>query len=189
MKTLNITLTIKANTHDSAEILGQHNLMELVRIAGMRSGSGIATCTGDTHYVSDGVYAVEATAQIDGNGDVTEIIMEAQRKWHAKPDVISSGIFVSEDQKPEPVQHAKEPETCECFECGQVMVKGYANVINRDSSEEYYLCNGCLECAIENDDVITCQCCDEYVNANDLVYNPVTCNEDLCPCCGNKIEY
>ncbi len=189
MKTLNINLIVKANDTNTAENIGKHQLMELAKIVGMRSGSSIASCTGHTNCVDIGYYEIIATVQIDGTGDVNEIIKEAQRNWNANPNIISSVIFVAEEQKPEPVQKAKEPETCECFECGQVMVKGYTNIINPGSSEEYYLCNGCLERAIENDDVITCQCCDEYINTNDLVHNPVTGNEDLCPCCGNKIEY
>ena len=189
MKTLNITLTIKANDYNVADILGQGALIELVKTIGINSGSYIASCSGNTEYAADGVYEVSATVELDGNGDVTEIIKEMQLTWNANPNIMSSSIFVTEEQKPEPVQKEKEPETYVCYECGQVMVKGYEHTINPGTEEEYYLCNACFEREVDNDNVITCQCCDEYVNANDLVRNPVTGNNDLCPCCGNKIEY
>lgn len=189
MKTLNITLTIKATNYSVAETFGKNELMELAKIIGMKSRSCMASCAGNTNYVADGVYEVEATVQIDGRLDVTEIIKEAQRNWNANPNIISNTVFVVEEQNFEPVQKEKQYEPCECCACGQVMVKGYQHTINRNTDIEYYLCNSCFEYAIDEDEVIECQCCDEYINVDNLVPNPVTGKKDLCPCCGNKIEY
>ena len=191
MKTLNITLTIKANNYSNADALGQHELMELVKIIGFKSGSYMASCAGNTEYVADGVYEVNANVKLDGEGNVNDIIKEVQRVWSSKPEIISNVIFVTEEQKhePEPVQKEKQYESCNCEACGQMMVKGYQHTINRHTANEYHLCNSCLDNAIEEDEIIECQCCSEYVDVDNLVLNPVTDENDLCPCCGHKIIF
>ena len=187
MKTLNITLTIKANSNNSAEILGKHELMELTKIIGKRSGSSMASCSGNTTYMEYDNYEVNATVQIDGCGDVSEIIKEAQRVWSTKPEILSSIIFVSEEQKPEPVQKPRDYEPVTCDSCGQIMVKGYENVVNPETDVEYCLCERCFTDACKEKEVICCECCETYIGMEYLVMNPVTGERDLCPCCGCKI--
>lgn len=188
MKTLNITLTVNAPGYTSADELGKKNLMELVKIIGMRSGSSMASCTGETNHLEYTTYEVNATVKIDSCGDVSEIIKEAQRVWGAKPEILGSIIFVSEEeQKPEPVQKPRDYEPVTCKHCGQIMVKGYENVINPGTEDEYCLCERCYTDAVKDSEVIGCKHCKNSIDAEILVLNPVTNDYDLCPVCGNKI--
>ena len=185
MKTLNITLTVKAATHNSAEAIGKHELMELTKIIGKRSGSSMASCSGNTTYMEYDNYEVNATVQINGGGDVSEIIKEAQRVWSTKPEILNSCIFVSEEQKPEPVQKPRDYEAVTCDSCGQIMVKGYENVINPDTDEEYCLCERCFTDKCNDGEVDYCEYCEHYIDCGSFVLNPVTGENNLCPCCGN----
>lgn len=187
MKTLSITLTIKANSNNSAEILGKHELMELTKIIGTRSGSSMASCSGNTTHMEYDNYEVNATVQINGCGDVSEIIKEAQHVWSAKPEILNSCIFVSEEQKSEPVQKPRNYEPVTCDSCGQIMVKGYENVINPGTEEEYCLCERCFTDACNEDEVDYCEHCEHYIDRESLALNPVTGENDLCPCCGCKV--
>lgn len=184
MKTLNITLTVLANTLNDAENRGKMELMELVKIIGMRSGSNIASCSGDTDHLDNDKYEVNAKVQIDGCGDVTEIIKEAQHRWNNKFDILSSSIFV-EEQKSEPVQKPRDYESVSCDSCGQMMVKGYENVINPGTDEEYCLCERCFTDTCNDGEVVYCEYCDHYIDCDSFVLNPVTGKNNLCPCCGN----
>ena len=188
MKTLNITLTIAADTHDEAELRGKLDLMEFAKTVGMRSGSSIASCEGDTKDISSIMYEVNAKVQIDGNINVNEIIQEVQKTWQMKAHIIHSSIFVDESKKPEPVQKPVDYKPVTCAGCGQVMVKGYDNVVNPKTENEYSLCERCLVDAVDKDEVLFCECCESYIDSEDMVENPVTEEANLCPCCGNNVE-
>lgn len=181
MKTLNITLMVNATTLNNAETIGKNELMEFAKIIGMRSGSFMAHCEGNATHIANNDYEINATVQVDGCGDVSEIIKEAQRNWSAKPDIMQSIIFVTEEK-----QKPRDYEAVTCESCGQVMVKGYENIINPGTANEYYLCNMCHE---RDDDVIECEGCESYIDVGCLVKNPVTGENDLCPCCGNKLVF
>lgn len=184
MKTLNITMTVLADSYKEADYRGQAELMELVKRIGMSSGSTIASCEGDTKHRVDNRYEVKAKVRLDGIGDVTSIIEETQDAWLHKFDILYSSIYAAEEEKSEPVQKPRDYEAVTCERCGQVMVKGYENVINHGTEYEYCLCNMCYE---GDDDVFECDGCLADIDRKDLVLNPVTCEKDLCPCCGSKI--
>lgn len=187
MKTLNITMAIAADTYEEAELKGKLDLMEFVKTVGMRSLSSIGACEGETKRISDVMYEVNAKVQIDGTVNVNEIIQEVQKTWKTKPHIIYSSIFASEEKKPEPVQKPRDYEPVNCESCGQIMVKGYENVINPETEEEYCLCERCFTDAYNEGEVICCECCESYIDMEHLVLNPVTGERDLCPCCGCKI--
>ena len=58
MKTLNITLTIVADTHDEADFYGKLALMDFAKTVGMSSFSTMASCEGDTKHVAGRHYTV-----------------------------------------------------------------------------------------------------------------------------------
>ena len=184
MKTLNITLSIMAETHAEADLYGKCALMEFAKAVGMRSGSTVASCEGETEYIAGRQYNVNAEMQIDGNINVNETIQEAQQNWNNNPRIFSSTIFVSDEQKPEPVQKPRDYEPVTCAACGQVMVKGYETVINNGTDNEYCLCNCCCEESHEEGEIGTCCNCDFWIDMEDLVENPVTHKKNICPVCG-----
>lgn len=184
MKTLNITLGIFADSYEEADLYGKCALMEFAKEVGMSSGSTVASCEGETKYVAGRCYNVDAKMQIDGNINVNEVIHDAQQRWNDKYYISSSSIFVVEEQKSEPVQKPRDYEAVTCASCGQVMVKGYEHVINKGSDNEYCLCVRCWD---GDDDVFTCECCEEDIDREALVMNPVTGERDLCPVCGCKV--
>ena len=153
MKTLNITLVMTADTYEEADLYGKLDLMEFAKIVGYRSGSTLASCEGETKHVAGNQYEVKAKMQIDGNANATEVIQEAQLRFNLKPRIISSTIFVSEEKKPEPVQKPRNYEPVTCEACGQIMVKGYENVINPGTEDEYYLCERCYTDAVNDSEV------------------------------------
>lgn len=187
MKTLNITLVMKADSYEEADLYGKLDLMEFAKIVGYRSGSTVASCEGNTESMDDGKYEVKAKMQIDGNCNVNDVIQAAQFRFNLKPRIISSNIFVYEEQKPEPVQKPRDYEAVSCEDCGQIMVKGYENVINPGSDVEYCLCERCFTDAVNSHEVTACKHCNNYISVEDLVENPVTKEYDLCPVCGNKV--
>lgn len=188
MKTLNITLGIYADTYEEADLYGKCALMEFVKKVGMDSRSTVASCEGDTKYVAGRSYNVNAKIQIDGNVNVNEIIQDAQQRWSDKYYISSSSIFVSEEKKPEPVQKPRDFQAVTCDSCGQIMVKGYENVINPKIEDEYHLCERCFTDAYNRKEVICCEYCENYVGREYLVLNPVTGKKNLCPVCGGIID-
>ena len=184
MKTLNITLTVLANNYNDADKRGQEELMELVKRIGMSSGSSVASCEGDTNHLEGNKYEVYANVKLNGTGNINKVITETQRAWNDKFDIIGCLMFVTEEQKSEPVQKPRDYESVTCESCGQVMVKGYENVINPGTDSEYCLCNMCYE---HDEKTIECEYCLNPISADCLAMNPVTGDHDLCPVCGNKL--
>lgn len=186
MKTLNITLVTKANSYKEAEMYGMNDMMELAKIIGVRSGSTVASCNGDVKHMNSNEYEVSAKMQIDGTINVDQLIKEMQEHWSHRPRILTSCIFVSEEQKPEPVQKPRDYEPVACDSCGQIMVKGYENVINPGTEVERHLCERCFTDAYKEKAVTTCWCCENVIGREDMVQNPVTGENDLCPICGCK---
>ena len=186
MKKLDVRLVVKANDIHEAEAITQRELMGLVKLIGMKSGSSIGSCRGDvTLSLGCHTYQAAALVEIDGNGDVNGAIAGVQNEWNMKPEILSSSIFVTEEKHEEVTP---KPATVVCENCGQILMKGSENIINPETTNEYYLCDDCLEVALDNDVVVCCDCCETYVSEDDLVKNPVTGSDDLCPYCGNKID-
>lgn len=188
MKTLNITLVMTADTYEEADLYGKCDLMEFAKIVGYRSGSTVASCEGETKCVAGNQYEVKAKMQIDGNTNVMEVIQEAQNRFNLKPRILSSSIFVSEEQKSEPVQKPRDYEAVTCDSCGQIMVKGYENVVNPGTDEEYHMCERCFTDAYKEKEVLCCWYCENNISREHLVLNPVTDKNDLCPICGRKAD-
>jgi hypothetical protein len=182
MKTLNIILTVKAINTNTAEQIGKRELMEFAKTLGLRSGSFMASCEGDTTYKEYDLYEVDARVQIDGSFDVTETIKEMQRKRSDKAEIFSSMIFVS-DTKPEE-KHEPKPEVVACDECGQIVVKGYETVVNKGTDAEYTLCAECLDRLWEEGDITSCMCCENWIDNDELIENPVMHEKNICPVCG-----
>ena len=184
MKTLNITLGIFADSYEEADLDGKCALMEFAKKVGMGSGSTIASCEGETKYVAGRSYNVNAKMQIDGNINVEDTIQEAQQCWNDKHYTSHSSIFVEDEKKPEPVQKPRDYKPVTCKRCGQVMVKGYDNVINHGLDNEYSLCERCLVDEVDEDEVIFCESCENYIDVDDLIENPVMHEKNICPVCG-----
>lgn len=180
MKKLNVNLVVKANNKHEAEAIAQRELMGLVKLIGMKSGSSIGSCKGDTLPLGCRTYQVAALIEIDGNGEMNSIIYGIQNEWNARSDILSSSIFVTED--------APKPATIVCANCGQILMKGSEYTVNPETTNEYHLCGNCLDNAIDCGDIVNCSICDTYFDADELVKNPVTGSDDLCPYCGNKID-
>ena len=181
MKKLDVRLVVNANNIHEAEAIAQRELMGMVKLIGMKSGSSIGSCKGDTLSLGCRTYQVAALIEIDGNGDVNGAIAGVQNEWNMRSDILSSSIFVTEE--------APKPVTVTCANCGQIMVKGSENIINPETTNEYYLCDDCLEVAVDNDVVTHCDCCERYVSKDELVENPVTHKAVLCPYCGADTDY
>lgn len=184
MKKLNVNLVVKANDMNTAEAIGERELMGLARLIGMSSGSMVASCHGDTQPLTYGKYNVDATIEIDGNGDVNGFIKAVQREWAQKSEILNSTIFVTEEKHEEVTP---PPATVVCANCGQILMKGSENIIDPETSNEHYLCDDCLGLALNRDEVVHCDCCDTWVSDDELVENPVTEENSLCPYCGDNI--
>lgn len=184
MKKLNVNLVVKANDMNTAKAIGERELMGLAKLIGMSSGSMVASCHGDTQPLAYGKYNVDATIEIDGNGDVNGFIKAVQREWALKDEILSSTIFVTEEKHEE----TPKPATIVCDECGQTLMKGSEYTVNPETTNEYHLCGDCIDNAIDGGDIVNCGICDAYFDADELVKNPVTGSDDLCPYCGNKID-
>jgi len=182
MKTLNIILTVKAISTNTAEMICKRELMEFAKTLGLRSGSFMASCDGNTTYKEYDLYEVDANVQIDGNFDVTETIKEMQRNWSNKSEILSSMVFVYET-KPEE-KHEPKPAVVTCDECGQIIVKEYATVVNKGIGAEYVVCEECLDDLWEKGTVTKCEHCGNWIDNDELVENPVTHEDSICPICG-----
>ena len=186
MKKLDVRLVVKANNIHEAEAITQRELMGLVKLIGMKSGSSIGSCRGDvTLSLGCHTYQAAALVEIDGNGDVNGAIVSVQNEWNMKPEILSNSIFVTEEKREEVTP---PPATIVCDECGQILMKGSENVINPETSNEYHLCDECLGVALNGEEIVYCDVCNAYSDADELVKNPVTGSDDLCPYCGNKID-
>ena len=183
MKNLNITMTMKADSTNSAERLAMSELMHMAQIVGKHSGSMMTSGSGYAEHVSYDIYKVEAEVQVDGTGDVTDIIKETQMAWSTKPEIMNSMILVTET-KPE-VEAEPEPERKRCDRCGCVLSKHDPQyIVNKDMETEYVVCDVCFD----DDDIVTCDICEHAFDDDELALNPVTCSYDLCPYCGNKLD-
>ena len=184
MKKLDVRLVVNANNIHEAEAIAQRELMGLVKLIGMKSGSSVGSCKGDTLSLGCRTYQVAALIEIDGNGDVNGSIHGIQNEWNMKSEILSSSIFVTEEKH----EAAPNPATIVCDECGQILMKGSENVINPETTNEYHLCDECLGVALNGEEIVYCDVCNAYFDADELVENPVTDSDDLCPYCGNKID-
>ena len=179
MKNLEITLSVRANNLGHAENIAKRELMELAKVIGKRSGSSMASGSGEATHIAGDAYQINATVSIDGNGNVNNIIKEIQNIWMNKFEIVRSVVCIVDEPKADPVE---DMEKCEC--CGGYFHAADMAVINRDTEEEYWLCAACFDKA---EDIICCGSCREYVNQGDLVENPVKHTYNICPCCGETM--
>jgi hypothetical protein len=125
---------------------------------------------------------------VEEYASLNETVYTVQALWMTKPEILKSAIFVGETEAPK----EKEPETpkletAECSHCGKIASISFG-VMNQVVSPEglYYLCDDCLEDAMHNGDVYLCDCCATHIS--DLIENPVTHINNICPCCGETLD-
>lgn len=94
MKTLEITMNVKANDVKTAEKIAMNELMTLAKIVGQTSGSSMACGSGNATYVDDDMFRIDANVQVDGIGDINEVVKEVQQAWLNSSDIVNSMIFV-----------------------------------------------------------------------------------------------
>lgn len=180
MKNINITMTVSAMTTRDAENIAQRELMEFAKIIGMHSGSSMASGDGNAIFVDDNTYQIDATVQIDGNGDIDSIIKDAQRAWTRNPNIINSMIFVS--NKADNAPNDEDAYVCDC--CGKT-TNDAVYIFDPEDDDGYDLCESCFNEAVDNGDVAYCPKCGMYVT--NIVENPVTHEHNICPACGEII--
>ena len=184
MKSLEITMLVKANSTDNAEQIAMRELMNLAKtVSFMGCGSGNAT------HVSDCVYEVKATVGVATDVSETNITNTIQHTWMNNPDIISSFVYVaheSQNAKEEPKETKKETEVCE--RCGHTFKRNGMSIVYKNKEDYYYLCENCAEEEDENGNLSICDCCLELIDNAYLVENPVTHVNDICPCCGTTLN-
>lgn len=185
MKKLDVRLVVNANNIHEAEAIAQRELMGLAKLIGMKSGSSIGSCKGDTLSLGCRTYQVAALIEIDGNGDVNGAIAGVQNEWNMRSEIMSSSIFVTEEKHEE----TPKPATIVCANCGQILMKGSEYTVNPETTNEYYLCDDCFEVAVDNGVIEHCGHCTRFISKDELVENPVTHKAVLCPYCGADTDY
>lgn len=186
MKNLNIMMTIKANNTKEAESIVTRELAELAKCIARHNGSFMIGGKCDVTEVASGNYKAIANMEITEYAEMNDTIYTVQAVWMTKPEIIKSAIFVSESNAPKAKEEPKN-ETAECSHCGKIASISFG-VMNQIVSPEglYYLCDDCLDDAMHNGDVYLCDYCATHVS--DLVENPVTHVNNICPCCGETLE-
>ena len=184
MKNLVITLNIKANSKNEAEAIAMRELMQLAQATHCTMASG----SGDAVY-ADGGYVVKSEMNMDGD---VHAIHDMQERWLYSPTILSSAILVNEEKQPEtevkhdepPKSRIHRPRQCEC--CGDLCADDHP--VHRNDKDVLYLCDECWDAALDEGDVYYCESCENYVDVDCLVENPVTHKENICPCCGENIN-
>ena len=183
MKNLNIMMTIKANSTKEAESIVTRELAELAKRIAFNNGSFMIGGKCDVTE-ANGNYKANANMEITDYASLNDTIYTMQALWMTKPDILKSVVFVSEseEKKEEPKANEKVLR-CDCCDC--VVTDGYISTINPNTDNEYEMCADCLETAMDNGDVELCEVCNNHVS--DFITNPVTGENNLCPCCGNNL--
>jgi hypothetical protein len=99
MKNLNITMTVKANNTDHAELIAKKELMELAKAVARNHGLYMAECEGSAMEVANGNYKVDPVSKLDGNENIDATVRTIQDLWMTKPNIIKSAIFVTTEEK------------------------------------------------------------------------------------------
>lgn len=180
MKKLNINMIINANNAHDAEEIAANELANMVRAIAMVTGMGVGG--GSAEQISNDKYQVTASVQVSDNGAEMNIAQRFQKGWLNNPNIIATNIMMTDNVEPQ--QHA----TMVCANCGQMLMKGSEYIVNPDSDHETIMCGNCLDNALDAEVVVECDICGTYVSKGQLVKNPVTGSDDLCPYCGNKID-
>lgn len=190
MKKLNVSMVVKAKDGREAEAIAQREVTGLTKLVVMVGGGNIGFGCGDNKPLAYGKYQVDTSIEVDINKDVNDIIKAVQREWATKDEILNSTIFVTEGsvQQQEAPKPQHNPATVSCANCGQMLMKGSEYTVNPETANEYHLCGDCIDNAIDGGDIVNCGICDAYFDADELVKNPVTGSDDLCPYCGNKID-
>lgn len=175
--TMNITMTVKANSTNNAEQIAMRELMNLAKtVSFMGSGSGNAT------HISDCVYEVKANVSVASEINDTNIANTMMSTFMKSPDIISSFVYIGSDEHK--ANEVPKIETAICKRCGKEFP--IDEMIDVSSSDKVYpYCEECLDEAVESEEVFLCDCCTEYVT--ELVENPVTNEASLCPYCGHDL--
>ena len=175
MKNLTILMTVKANGNAEAELIAQRELMNLA----MRTGAMMGCGNGNAKQVSNNTYEVTATVSMDINGNINEIVQNAQREWNEKKEIISSMIFVNESERED------EDDLVRCDCCGVCIDDGTECIINPETENECVLCD---ECYCANENIAYCEYCNTSFDKGYLIENPVSKRKNICPYCGEIVE-
>ena len=184
MTNLNITMTIKANSAHEAEMIAACEMTKLAKETHCTEGCGF----GEAEY-ANGAYVVKAGMAFNGNA---ELVPDMQESWLYSPSILNSCILVKEEKQSEPEAKYEEPpksrirrpRQCEC--CGDLCADDHP--VHRNDKDVLYLCDECWDAALDEGDVSYCESCENYVDADCLVENPVTHKKNICPCCGENIN-
>lgn len=175
---LNITTDIKANSKGEAENIMTNALMHFAMDAGSSMGIG----NGDTEHIRDDIYTVTATMEMDNGSN----IKKAMQNMSNNPNILNSFAYITSETKQDvKTNNEPKPKMHYCKECDKQFFETEGALVNPNTGDEYFLCDECLENALDNGDVELCDMCGNHVSA--FVENPVTHEENICPICGNTI--
>ena len=180
MKNLNITMTVSANSQAAAESIASRELMDMAKTIAMNKGAAMGSGSGVASLVSDKLYQIDATVQIECEGDINDITKEIQSSWVNKPGIVNSMIFVSTNEETEKETDNKLPV---CDICGQVMTCACNKV--QASDGVWDICDECVEDLLYVGDIVVCESCDKSFFHDTQHINPVTGEANICPICGH----
>lgn len=183
MKNLEVSLVVRADNTNHAESIAMRELLELAKVVAKRNGGAMGQGSGGATPLASDAYQVNATVSIDSKGNVNDIIKDIQNVWMHKPEIVHSMFTVEEEKQDTETNQMEDMEQCAC--CGGYFHAGDMVVVNRDTDNEYWLCDGCLD--EEAEELVVCGWCHEYVNKENLIENPVTHDNNICPCCGETL--
>lgn len=175
MKNLEVSLVVRANNTNHAANIAMRELLELAKVIAKRNAGTMGQGSGSATPLTSDAYQVNATVSIDSKGNVNDIIKDIQNVWMHKPEIMHS-MFTVEEEKQE------EPKRFRCKRCGGMFKEDDVRTINAETDHEYYLCDRCYD---EDENVDYCECCEMYVG--ELIENPVTHDNNICPCCGETL--
>ena len=185
MKNIEISLVVRANSVNNAENIAMRELMELAKAVAKRNGGAMGQGGGSATPIASDAYQVNATVTINCNTNINDILAEVRNIWMCKPEIVHSAFAVAEEKREAQANPMDDMEQCEC--CGGYFHAGDMVVVNRDTEHEYWLCPGCFDFKAEEEEITCCGKCNEYVDMEALVENPVTHDKNICPLCGETL--
>lgn len=183
MKNIEISLVVRANSVNNAENIAMRELMELAKAVAKRNGGSMGQGSGNATPIASDAYQVNATVSINCNANVNDILAEVQRIWVNKPEIVHSAFAVAEEKQEKTCTAHKRKPAFICAGCRREFYDEQdGERINRNTADEYWMCDDCLANKEHKGEIGWCCACDNYVDA--LVENPVTHKKNICPCCG-----
>jgi hypothetical protein len=182
MKNIEIALVVRAESVNNAENIAMRELMELAKAVAKRKGASMSQGSGSASPLTSDAYQVNAAVALDCDANINDILAEVQNVWMGKPEIVHSAFAIAEEKREAQANPMDDMEQCEC--CGGYFYAGDMVVVNRDTEHQYWLCPGCFDFKAEEEEITCCGKCNEYVDMETLVENPVTHEKNICPLCG-----